>query len=163
MCRGARRGAAHCVPPLSAPVRRVTAIADRLNLDFALIHKERKKANQVDRMVLVGDVSGKPAILVDDMADTCGTLTMAASKLVEAGATAVYAIVVHGIFSGNALERINSSQLTGIIATNTIPQQENMLHCPKLACIDISAIFAEAIKRTYQGRSVSYLFTHVPD
>src|SRR5690349_8986705 len=74
------------------PSFRATSIADRLNLDFALIHKERKKANEVSRMVLVGDVKEKTAILVDDMADTCGTLGLAAKTLIENGATRVYAV-----------------------------------------------------------------------
>lgn len=72
-----------CMPSITNVVlslHRVTSIADRLNVDFALIHKERKKANEVDRMVLVGDVTGRVAILVDDMADTCGTICHAADK-----------------------------------------------------------------------------------
>jgi len=71
------------VSPDAGGAKRVTAIADRLNIEFALIHKERKKANEVDRMVLVGDAKDRVAILVDDMADTCGTICLAASKLVE--------------------------------------------------------------------------------
>lgn len=78
---------AHCgdSTPLSCPLLSVTSIADRLNVDFALIHKERKKANEVDRMVLVGDVKDRVAILVDDMADTCGTICHAADKSVPLG------------------------------------------------------------------------------
>ncbi|CAJ0645778.1 1347_t:CDS:2 [Entrophospora sp. SA101] len=87
------------VSPDAGGAKRATSIADRLNLDFALIHKERKKANEVSRMVLVGDVKGKIAILVDDMADTCGTLVLAAKTLKENGAIKVYAIVAHGILS----------------------------------------------------------------
>ena len=68
------------VSPDAGGAKRVTSIADRLNVDFALIHKERKRANEVERMVLVGDVQGRVAILVDDMADTCGTITLAADK-----------------------------------------------------------------------------------
>ena len=66
-----------------------------MDVDFALIHKERKKANEVSRMILVGDVKGKPCILVDDMADTCGTLGLAAKTLVQNGATKVFAVVTH--------------------------------------------------------------------
>ena len=73
----------------------------RLNVEFALIHKERKKANEVAGMTLVGDVKDRVAILVDDMADTCGTICFAADKLIEDGATKVYAILTHGIFSGH--------------------------------------------------------------
>ena len=97
------------VSPDAGGAKRVTSIADRLNIDFALIHKERKKQNEVASMVLVGDARGKVAILVDDMADTCGTIVMAANKLLESGATKIYAILTHGIFSGPALERINNA------------------------------------------------------
>src|ERR1700753_1635744 len=100
-------------------------MADRLGVDFALFHKERKKANEVSRMVLVGHVAGKVAILVDDMADTCGTLGLAAAHLAEAGAKSVYAIVTHGILSGNALTAVMESQLEKLIVTNTLPQTEN--------------------------------------
>jgi ribose-phosphate pyrophosphokinase len=104
-----------------------TSIADRLELDFALIHKERKRANEVSRMVLVGDVVGKIAILVDDMADTCGTLGLAAKTLVENGATKVYAIVAHGILSGKAIKVINESVIEKLVVTNTIPHQDKMV------------------------------------
>ncbi|KAK2519626.1 Tlr7 [Columba guinea] len=148
--------------PLYLLAFRVTSIADRLNVEFALIHKERKKANEVDRMVLVGDVKDRVAILVDDMADTCGTICHAAEKLVSAGATKVYAILTHGIFSGPAISRINNASFEAVVVTNTIPQEEKMKHCPKIQFIDISMILAEAIRRTHNGESVSYLFSHVP-
>uniref|UniRef100_A0A8C6KGH6 ribose-phosphate diphosphokinase n=1 Tax=Nothobranchius furzeri TaxID=105023 RepID=A0A8C6KGH6_NOTFU len=140
----------------------VTSIADRLNVDFALIHKERKKANEVDRMVLVGDVRDRVAILVDDMADTCGTICHAADKLISVGATKVYAILTHGIFSGPAISRINDACFEAVVVTNTIPQEEKMKQCSKIQVIDISMILAEAIRRTHNGESVSYLFSHVP-
>src|SRR5258708_32846648 len=85
---------------------RATSMADRLGVDFALFHKERKKANEVSRMVLVGHVKDKVAVLVDDMADTCGTLVLAAKQLTESGAESVYAIVTHAIRSGRALEAV---------------------------------------------------------
>ena len=86
------------VPKGSMVLIRAAAIADKLDVEFALIHKERKKANEVSRMVLVGDVKGRVCILVDDMADTCGTLGLAANVLVDNGATKVYAMVTHGGF-----------------------------------------------------------------
>ncbi|GMR44700.1 hypothetical protein PMAYCL1PPCAC_14896, partial [Pristionchus mayeri] len=150
------------VSPGAGAAKRVTSIADRLNVDFALIHKERKRVNEVDKMTLVGNVEGKVAILVDDMADTCGTICLAADKLVEAGAEKVYAFCVHGIFSCPALRRLNESAFEAVVVTNTIPQEENMKTCPKIQCIDISMIFSEAIRRTHNGESVSYLFSHVP-
>lgn len=104
-----------------------TSIADRLNMDFALIHKERKRANEVSRMVLVGDVRGKIAILVDDMADTCGTLGLAAKTLIDNGAEKVYAIVAHGILSGKAIKVINESVIEKLVVTNTIPHDDKLV------------------------------------
>lgn len=150
------------VSPDAGGAKRVTSIADRLNVDFALIHKERKIANEVQKMTLVGDVEGKTAILVDDMADTCGTIILAAEKLNEAGATKIYAFCVHGIFSGNAIDKLNKSKFEAVFVTNTIPQEENMKRCSKIRCIDISMILAEAIRRTHNGESVSFLFRNVP-
>ncbi|VDD74019.1 unnamed protein product [Mesocestoides corti] len=150
------------VSPDAGGAKRVTSLADQLNVEFALIHKERKRANEVDRMVLVGDVKGKVAILVDDMADTCGTICTAADRLTEAGATSIYAICTHGIFSGPAIDRINQSRFVAVVVTNTIDQKENMKRCSKLFCIDVSTVLAESIRRTHNGESVSYLFNHVP-
>ncbi|XP_044733911.1 ribose-phosphate pyrophosphokinase 2 isoform X1 [Chrysoperla carnea] len=150
------------VSPDAGGAKRVTSIADRLNVEFALIHKERKKANEVASMVLVGDVKDRVAILVDDMADTCGTICHAAEKLIEAGATKVYAILTHGIFSGPAISRINMANFEAVVVTNTIPQDSHMKDSPKIQCIDVSMMFAEAVRRTHNGESVSYLFSNVP-
>jgi len=150
------------VSPDAGGAKRVTSIADKLNVEFALIHKERKKANEVESMVLVGSVKDKVAILVDDMADTCGTLKLAGSKLLEAGATKVHAIATHGVFSGPAVSRLMDSGFESVVVTNTIPQEEKMSQCPVIRVIDISPILAEAIRRTHNGESVSYLFSHVP-
>ncbi|KAJ3218321.1 hypothetical protein HDU67_006093 [Dinochytrium kinnereticum] len=151
------------VSPDAGGAKRATAIADKLDVDFALIHKERKKANEVSRMVLVGDVRGRPCVLVDDMADTCGTLGLAAKTLIDNGATQVYAIVTHGVLSGKAISVINSSQLTKVIVTNTIPHEDKKILCPKIDTIDVSATFAEAIRRTHNGESVSWLFERAPE
>ncbi|EHB18887.1 Ribose-phosphate pyrophosphokinase 1 [Heterocephalus glaber] len=132
------------------------------SMDFALIHKERKKANEVDRMVPVGDVKDRVAILVDDMADTCGTICHTADKLLSAGATRVYAILTHGIFSGPVISRINNTCFEAVVVTNTIPQEDKMKHCSKIQVTAISMILAEAIRRTHNGESASYLFSHVP-
>jgi len=150
------------VSPDAGGAKRVTSIADRLNIDFALIHKERKKANEVASMVLVGEAKGKVAILIDDMADTCGTIVQAAQKLVDDGAKKIYAILTHGIFSGEAMNRINNSHFEAIVVTNTIPQDTNMIACDKIQVIDVSMMFAEAVRRTHNGESVSYLFENVP-
>lgn len=116
-------------------------------MDFALFHKERKKASEIARMVLVGSVKGKIAVLVDDMADTCGTLGLAAKRLLEEGATKVYAIVTHGILSGPALQVIQDSGLEKLVVTNTIPQQQNCEGCDKIEVVDVSLVLAEVIRR----------------
>ncbi|EMD42105.1 hypothetical protein CERSUDRAFT_79712 [Gelatoporia subvermispora B] len=150
------------VSPDAGGAKRATSIADRLGVDFALFHKERKKANEVSRMILVGHVRDKIAVLVDDMADTCGTLCLAAQHLAEAGAAKVYALVTHGILSGNALQSIEASALEKLIVTNTLPQQENAAKCKKIEVIDIGNVLAEVIRRSHYGESVSKLFDEVP-
>ncbi|QGI78166.1 unnamed protein product [Fusarium fujikuroi] len=147
------------VSPDAGGAKRATSLADRLNTGFALIHKERPRPNVVGRMVLVGDVSDKVAILVDDMADTCGTLAKAAATVNEHGAREVYAIVTHGILSGKAIDTINNSCLSGLVVTN---MGDKIERCPKLKVIDVSGTLAEAIRRTHNGESVSYLFNNVP-
>ncbi|KAI9677841.1 MAG: hypothetical protein M1829_002338 [Trizodia sp. TS-e1964] len=126
------------VSPDAGGAKRATSIADRLDLGFALIHKERARPNEVSRMVLVGDVRDKIAILVDDMADTCGTLVKAADTVMANGAREVVAIVTHGILSGKALEALNGSKLSRVVVTNTVPHEEKKEICPRLDTIDIS-------------------------
>ncbi|KZV71351.1 phosphoribosyl pyrophosphokinase [Peniophora sp. CONT] len=150
------------VSPDAGGAKRATSMADRLGVDFALFHKERKKANEVSRMVLVGHVRDKTAILVDDMADTCGTLVLAAKHLAEAGAKRVLAIVTHGILSGNALSAVEGSALEKLIVTNTLPQKAKQELCSKIEVIDIAAVLAEVIRRSHYGESVSKLFNEVP-
>ena len=116
----------------------------------------------MSRMVLVGQVKGKVAILVDDMADTCGTLCLAARHLAEAGVSKVYAIVTHGILSGNALKAVEESALEKLIVTNTLPQQDNQAACKKIEVIDIGIVLGEVIRRSHYGESVSKLFNEVP-
>lgn len=148
------------VSPDAGGVKRATAIADALGRDFAIIHKERAVANQVSRMVLVGAVSGRVCIIIDDMADTCGTLTKAADTLTEHGATAVYALVVHPIFSGSAVQRIESSTLRQLIVCDTVPLSREAKASPKIAVIPVASVIAEAIRRSHNGQSMSFLFKH---
>ncbi|TIA95779.1 hypothetical protein E3P96_03759 [Wallemia ichthyophaga] len=150
------------VSPDAGGAKRATSMADKLDLDFALFHKERKKANEVSRMILVGDCKGKTAILVDDMADTCGTLGRAAKHLVEAGAERVLAVVTHGILTGPALDVISDSCLEKVVVTNTMPQEQNQLGCEKIQVIDISQVLAETIRRSHYGESISVLFSNLP-
>jgi ribose-phosphate pyrophosphokinase len=133
--------------------RRAALIADKLRVDLALIHKERKVANEVSRMILVGSVANKTAIIVDDIADTCGTLVTAAAVLRDHGATNSYAFVVHGFLTGPALERIENSCLEGLVVANTLPLGPEAQKCSKIQSIDVSGIFAEAIRRTHNSES----------
>ncbi|KAF2766560.1 phosphoribosyl diphosphate synthase [Teratosphaeria nubilosa] len=150
------------VSPDAGGAKRATSIADALDLQFALIHKERARPNEVSRMVLVGDVQNKIAIIVDDMADTCGTLVKAADVVMDHGAKDVIAIVTHGILSLDACEKLNKSQLTKLVVTNTVPHEEKKARCAKIETIDISPTLAEACRRTHNGESVSFLFKHAP-
>ncbi|CAK7902160.1 ribose-phosphate pyrophosphokinase 2 [[Candida] anglica] len=151
------------VSPDAGGAKRVASIADKLDVNFALIHKERQKANEVSKMVLVGDVSNKVCLLVDDMADTCGTLCKAAEVLLENGAQKVIAMITHGIFSSNAIEKLNNSKLDKIICTNSMPLKDSLEKCSILETIDISPTLAEAIRRLHNGESVSYLFNNAPE
>lgn len=149
------------VSPDAGGVKRMTAIADRLDIDFAIIHKEskREKTNNSEySTVLVGNVKNKTAIMVDDLADTCDTIIKGAEKLKEAGANKVYAILTHGVLAGDAIEKINKSNLEALVVTNTIPQDKRMKKCPKLQTMDISVMLGEAIRRTHYAESVSKLF-----
>ncbi|KAF2257969.1 ribose-phosphate pyrophosphokinase-like protein 1 [Lojkania enalia] len=150
------------VSPDAGGAKRATSIADGLDLGFALIHKERARPNEVSKMVLVGDVSGRTAIIVDDMADTCGTLVKAADVVIQHGAKDAIAIVTHGILSGNAIEALNGSKLKKIVVTNTVPHEWKKELCDRIETIDISPTLAEACRRTHNGESVSFLFKHAP-
>ncbi|KAF1820900.1 phosphoribosyl diphosphate synthase [Dissoconium aciculare CBS 342.82] len=150
------------VSPDAGGAKRATSIADSLDLQFALIHKERARPNEVSRMTLVGDVQDKVAIIVDDMADTCGTLVKAADVCIDHGAREAIAIVTHGILSGDAINKLNNSKLKKLVVTNTVPHEEKKKLCDRLETIDISPTLAEACRRTHNGESVSFLFKHAP-
>lgn len=111
-------------------------------------------------MMLVGNVTGRVCILVDDLADTANTITRAAKLLKKEGATFCYALLTHGVLSGDAIPRINASALDKIIVTNSVPQAEHRSLCNKLEVLDISPVFAEAIRRVHHGESISVLFQY---
>ena len=94
-------------------------------------------------MMLVGDVADRTAILIDDLADTSNTITRAARLLKKEGATSVIALLTHGILSGDAIDRINKSDLDKVVVTNSVPQQEHLKRCTKLQVLDVGHIFAE--------------------
>ncbi|KAK4219508.1 ribose-phosphate pyrophosphokinase 5 [Rhypophila decipiens] len=151
------------VSPDAGGAKRATAIADNLGMPFALIHKERRTTNFTERqkatMMLVGDVSERVCILIDDLIDTGNTIIRAAKLLKKEGAVKVYALLTHGIFSGDALARINASAVDRVVVTNTVAQDRHLAAlCPKLEVLDISTLFAEAIRRVHHGESISVLF-----
>lgn len=135
------------VSPDAGGAKRASAIADSLQMPFALIHKERRPTKISDKqnstMMLVGDVANKTCVLVDDLADTSNTITRAAKLLKREGAKMVYALITHGVLSGDAIERINASVLDKVVVTNSVPQEEHIRNCPKLKVLDVGHIFAE--------------------
>ncbi|KAM7200931.1 ribose-phosphate pyrophosphokinase 5 [Rhypophila sp. PSN 637] len=151
------------ISPDAGGAKRATAIADSMGMDFALIHKERRPTRITDRqnasMMLVGNVADRVCILLDDIADTGNTITRAAKLLKKEGATKIYALLTHGVFSGDAISRIKASALDRVVVTNSVPQGEHKaLLGSKLEVLDIAPIFAEAIRRVHHGESISVLF-----
>ena len=160
------------VSPDAGGAKRATEIAHGLGLEFALIHRDRARKvcdesiieidNITNPMILAGDVSNMDVIIIDDMADTCFTLVTAASLLKENGARKIYAIVTHARLSEISLKMITDSEIDEIIVSNSIPQADNERLCSKLKVFDLVPILSEAIRRTHNGESVSFLFDLVP-
>jgi len=150
------------VSPDAGGVKRVTAVADKLGVEFALIHRHRnglQEESAPDKMeLLVGDVKGKTAILVDDMVDTGRTLTLATKVLEEKGAARIFAFVSHGLLAESNLHALCQLPVEKIVVTNSVPQTQHMQACNKLTLIDIAPLLAESIRRTHNGESISRLF-----
>ena len=132
--------------------KRAHAYGSKLEADVVICYKERKKANVIDKMTVIGDVVGKNIILVDDMVDTCGTLCKAAEMLKEKGAVSVRAYCTHGILSGPAHERIANSALEELVITDTIPQTQIN---PKIRVISVAEMFAQVMKNVHHHESIS--------
>jgi ribose-phosphate pyrophosphokinase len=112
-------------------------------------------------MMLVGNVADRVCILVDDLLDTGNTITRAAKLLKKEGATKIYALLTHGVFSGDAISRVKASAIDKVVVTNSVPQDEHKaLLGAKLDVLDISPIFGEAIRRVHHGESISVLFNY---
>lgn len=146
------------VSPDAGGVERVRAFAKRLNASVAMIDKRRTGPNVAKAMNVIGDVSGKTAIIVDDMIDTAGTLTEAAGAVISHGATKVYACATHGVLSGPAISRIMDSPIQRVIVTDTIPMSPEAAACGKIVQLSVADILAEAIYRIHNYDSVSSLF-----
>jgi ribose-phosphate pyrophosphokinase len=146
------------VSPDAGGVERTRAFAKRLNADLAIIDKRRDHPNESKAMNVIGDVSGKTAILLDDMVDTAGTLCNAAKILQEAGATEVHACCSHAVLSGPAIKRINESVIKSLVVTNTIPLRGEAKNCDRIKVLSVSALLGEAVRRIHSEDSVSSLF-----
>ena len=134
---------------------RANTYAKFLNSEMVVCYKHREKANEVGKMMLIGDVTGKDIVIVDDMVDTAGTLTKAAELMVELGANSVRAVCTHGVFSGPAYERINNSVLEEIIVTDTISKHHGS---DKVKVISIAELFANSIDAVLKNESISKNF-----
>lgn len=146
------------VSPDAGGVERARAYSKRLNASLAIIDKRRERANVSEVMNLIGDVKGKPCIIVDDMIDTAGTLSGAAKALIEFGATRVVACATHGVLSGPAIQRIIDSPLEEVVVSDTIPLSAAARTCPKIKQVSMARLLGEAIKRIHSSDSVSSLF-----
>lgn len=145
------------VSPDLGSVTRARKFASRLNAPLAIVDKRRPKPNVAEVMNIIGDVEGKRVILIDDMIDTAGTITFGAQALKDRGAIEIDACCTHGVLSGPAVERIKNSVIEEFVITNTIPLPAEK-QCDKIKVLSVADVFAEAIKRIYDDRSLSEMF-----
>jgi ribose-phosphate pyrophosphokinase len=146
------------VSPDHGGVVRARSLAKRLECDLAIIDKRRPKANVSEVMNIIGDVSGKDCIIVDDLVDTAGTLCKAALALKESGARSVTAYCTHPVLSGAAVERLNESVLDELVVLDTIPLTEAAQKCSRIRQLSVAELLAETIRRISKEDSVSSLF-----
>jgi ribose-phosphate pyrophosphokinase len=146
------------VSPDAGGVERARAFAKVLNCGLAIVDKRREKPGVSQVMHIVGDVSGKTAILVDDICDTAGSLTSAAKVLIEQGALKVYAAATHAVLSGPAISRLEDSCIEKLFVTDTIPLSENAKKCSKIQTLSVAELLGKAIRRIHNSDSISNLF-----
>ncbi|HIF17741.1 MAG TPA: ribose-phosphate diphosphokinase [Cycloclasticus sp.] len=147
------------VSPDVGGVVRARALAKRLDdADLAIIDKRRPKPNQSEVMNIIGDVSGRDCVIVDDLVDTAGTLCLAAKALKNNGALSVRAYCTHPVLSGKAIENISGSVLDELVVTDTIPLRADAKKCNKIRQVSVAEILAETIRRMVDGDSVSSLY-----
>ncbi|MSP39259.1 MAG: ribose-phosphate pyrophosphokinase [Deltaproteobacteria bacterium] len=146
------------VSPDAGGVERARAIARRLDASLAIIDKRRVGPNEVAEMNIIGEVHDQVAILIDDMVDTAGTLTMAAAALKKEGAKRIIGCCTHAVLSGPAIKRIEGSALEELIVTNTIPLSPQAQGCRKIKTLSVAHLIGEAIRRTHEEESISSLF-----
>ncbi|MEH7438568.1 ribose-phosphate diphosphokinase [Neobacillus drentensis] len=145
------------VAPDNGGVTRARKMASRLHAPIALVDKRRPKPNVAEIMNIVGNIEGKNAILIDDLIDTAGTITLAANALMEKGAKAVYACCTHPVLSGPAVSRIEASPIKELVVTNTIELPEEKM-ISKITSLSVAPLLAEAIDRIHNEKPVSPLF-----
>lgn len=147
------------VSPDVGGVVRARALARRLDdADLAIIDKRRPRANEAEVMNIIGDVSGRSCVIVDDMADTAGTLCSAAAALKANGAVKVVAYCTHAVLSGKAVSNINGSQLDELVVSNTIPLREDAIASPRIRQLNIAELIAESMRRIHEEESIGNLF-----
>ena len=146
------------VSPDAGGVERARAYSKRLGAGLGIVDKRRTKPNVAEVLNVIGDVTGKTAVLLDDMIDTAGTLTLAANALVDKGASRVFAYATHAVLSGPAVERIQKSPIEEIVVTDTIPLGEAARGLSKIKQLPTARLFAEAVKRIHSADSLSSLF-----
>ena len=141
--------------PDTGGTKRANAYAKYLNVDMAICYKQRKVANVVDNMTVIGEVEGKDVILVDDIIDTAGTLTTAADMMMDRGAKSVRALCTHAVLSGPAYDRLEKSEIMELIVTDTIPLKKQS---PKIKVLTVADLFADIIHSAINYRSISKYF-----
>jgi len=146
------------VSPDAGGVERTRAFAKRIQANLAIIDKRREGPNQAQVMNIIGDVKDKSVLLLDDMIDTAGTIVQGAQACADQGAREVWTACTHAVLSGPALQRLQESCITQVIATNTIPLRGKDLVCPKLHQLSVAPLLGEAIRRIHEDESVSSLF-----
>jgi ribose-phosphate pyrophosphokinase len=150
------------VSPDVGGVARARALAEHLKTPIAINAKRRPEPNKVEIMEIIGDVSGKVCVMIDDMIDTGGSVVQGAEALLERGAVAVHACCTHGILSGKAIERIDRSPLRSLVITDTVPLPDHK-RSPKIKILSVAGLLAEAIIRIHEDNSVSEMFSHYAD
>ncbi|MEO1366935.1 MAG: ribose-phosphate pyrophosphokinase [Acidobacteriota bacterium] len=146
------------VSPDAGGVERARAIAKRINAGLAIVDKRRTAPNEANVMHVIGDVAGRPVLILDDIIDTAGTLTHTVNALIEKGASRVFAAAVHGVLSGPALDRLQEAPIERVLITNTTPLDEKLRRCEKLEPLSVGSLLGEAIQRIHRNSSVSSLF-----
>ncbi|MDZ4822076.1 MAG: ribose-phosphate pyrophosphokinase [Flavobacteriales bacterium] len=143
--------------PDTGGTKRANAYTKILGCDLAICYKQRKEANKVESMTVIGDVTGKNVVLIDDMCDTAGTLCKAADMMIESGAKSVRAICTHPVLSGMAYENIANSQLAELIVTDSIPLDKNK-NMDKINVLSVAKLFADVLHNLMENKSISSVF-----